>query len=143
MATKKAVEFTLSVESSFDDDVGMDEYRVKATTPKGKVIGSVNAHADCAVPSYAVVGTASVQKAYRGIGLYPQMLVELRDAVQRDGCLGIESPGANRTPDATASWRKFAAREPGVAIVRTDAEYGDDHTLSGLKRLERKLKRSK
>ena len=64
---------------------------------------------------------------YRGMGLYPAMLSVLRDEVRQDKrCAGLFSDGDSREPAATASWEKFAEREPRVS------RRGGNYYLDGL-----------
>lgn len=72
----------------------------------------------------------AVEPEYRGMGVYPAMLSALRDKVRQDKrCAGLFSDGDSREPIATASWEKFAEREPRVS------RRGGNYYLDGLKGL--------
>lgn len=67
------------------------------------------------------VSNARIATEYRGKGLYPVMLKELRDLVQADGYKGIVSFREGRQGGMSdRSWEKFADREPRVKEMKGD-----------------------
>jgi len=78
------------------------------------------------------IWNTEISKTYQGVGLYPAMLRQLRDLVQRYGFKGIVSRGAKRVGVlSTASWEKFARREPRIS-QRVAPGGKVDYYLSGL-----------
>lgn len=85
----------------------------------------------CNAEGYASVDEAWIADKWRGKGLYPVMLTRMRDHVKAKGCKGLVSRRIGRRgTKSTASWERFAAREPRVRAVET--EYGPDYYLDGL-----------
>jgi hypothetical protein len=100
-----------------------DEMPVIRALRNGEEVGFVG-YSACAKGQYAQIEDAFISPRVQGYGLYPALLSALRNKVKAKGCKGIIS--TDRTPEATASWEKFAQREPRV---RRD---GDTFTLEGL-----------
>jgi GNAT superfamily N-acetyltransferase len=98
---------------------------VRAVGPLGFEAGEASVFLDEA--EYAPVFTADVHPKYRGRGLYPAMLMQLLRNAKERGYRGIVSEDAGRVgTQSTASWEKFAAREPRVRRGK------DAFTLEGL-----------
>ena len=69
----------------------------------------------------------------RGNGLYPAMLTAMRDHVQEFGCKGIVSEAHGRVGlRSTASWEKFAEREPRVVAKKKRDTTLKDYFFAGL-----------
>lgn len=108
--------FRVEVSKFFEPEAETTDYSLRVMDPAGKLVGKIDSYAAaCAAGGWASVSSAIITKPYRGRGIYPEMLVALRDVVQKDGCKGIFSGSGNRSADATKSWQKFAAREPRVS----------------------------
>lgn len=85
----------------------------------------------CNAAGYAAIDEGWITEAWQGKGLYPVMLTKMRDHVKAQGCKGLVSRVIGRRgKKSTASWEKFAAREPRVRAVET--QYGPDYYLDGL-----------
>jgi hypothetical protein len=113
--------------SPFEGDTEYHDYKVWLTDSEGKAKGQVEAFARCPADQWARVDSGWIDKEYQGKALYPEMLKALRDELQRDGCLGVVSRQTGRHgQQSTASWQKFADKEPRV---RKD---GGDYYLSAL-----------
>lgn len=105
-----------------------DEYRheLMVFDKAGEPVGDMDA-GHCFGGEWATIGEANIAPSMRGKGLYPAMLTKMRDFVKKKGCVGLVSLGGDRIGEqSTASWEKFAKREPRV---RREA---DDYYFSGL-----------
>jgi GNAT superfamily N-acetyltransferase len=104
---------------------GVAEFIVTASSASGEQVGLVRAGEGDG--EWAPVGRADIDPAYRGKGIYPEMLRQLRDTAKAHGYKGIVSYGDEREGKmSTASWVKFARRDRRVK------RRGNDFFLSGL-----------
>lgn len=112
---------------------GVTQYIVEAVDDSG-VVGDVHAyHYPEEESDWVEISAASVSSRSRGKGIYPTMLKKLRDFVQEDGKAGVVSRGAGRiSPESTASWEKFAKREPRVTVDEGGGGGETDYYLSAL-----------
>ena len=120
-------DFDLTLEEDVRDTPDMLDIRLHAVTAQGRRVGEV--HVGWGGGRYAAVETANIDPAYRGKGLYPEMLMTLLEIVQEYGAKGIVStPDAREGVDSLRSWEKFAKRLPR-RVRRIEGEDGPTFTL--------------
>ena len=124
----------------YESAIGHPSYGLLVRDADDNYVGHISTRS-CPPGGWAAITEGNIEDAMHGRGLYPVMLTRLRDFVQKNGCKGVVSRGADRVgSQSTASWEKFAKREPRVKIddVEID-EYGEpvqtDFYFAGLRGL--------
>ena len=123
-----ADDLSLTLEQEIGDDPDILDVHLYAVTANGDTVGHV--HAGWGAGAYAAVETANIDDAYRGKGLYPEMLLTLLEIFKENGAKGIASTAdAREGDDSRRSWEKFAKRMPR-RVKRIDDEDGPTFVLT-------------